>query len=111
MVELRTLKDGIKGTRIDYDIFKKGKTVDTRRVKEELKDELVILSQKGIIKMYSLESFKSGCKILSNNSNIKEYILCLKINKLFVKDELVKVKVKRTVETRGQSLYQKNKKC
>ena len=26
MVELRTLKDGSKSARIDYDIFKKGKT-------------------------------------------------------------------------------------
>jgi len=39
MVELRTLKDGTKSARIDYDIFKKGKTVPLNpSVKEELKD-------------------------------------------------------------------------
>ena len=39
MVELRTLKDGSKSARIDYDIFKKGKTVPLNPdVKEELKD-------------------------------------------------------------------------
>ena len=39
MVELRTLKDGSKSARIDYDIFKKGKTVPLNpSVKEELKD-------------------------------------------------------------------------
>ena len=39
MVELRTLKDGSKSARIDYDIFKKGKTVPLNpTVKEELKD-------------------------------------------------------------------------
>ena len=40
MVELRTLKDGSKSARIDYDIFKKGKTVPLNpEVKEELKDD------------------------------------------------------------------------
>ena len=39
MVELRTLKDGSKSARIDYDIFKKGKTVPLNpEIKEELKD-------------------------------------------------------------------------
>ena len=39
MVELRALKDGSKSARIDYDIFKKGKTVPLNpTVKEELKD-------------------------------------------------------------------------
>ena len=39
MVELKTLKDGSKSARIDYDIFKKGKTVPLNpSVKEELKD-------------------------------------------------------------------------
>lgn len=39
MVELRALKDGSKSARIDYDIFKKGKTVPLNpSVKEELKD-------------------------------------------------------------------------
>ena len=39
MVELKTLKDGSKSARIDYDIFKKGKTVPLNpEVKEELKD-------------------------------------------------------------------------
>ena len=39
MVELRTLKDGSKSARIDYDIFKKGKTVPLNPIlKEELKD-------------------------------------------------------------------------
>ena len=39
MVELKVLKDGTKSARIDYDIFKKGKTVPLNpSVKEELKD-------------------------------------------------------------------------
>ena len=39
MVELKVLKDGTKSARIDYDIFKKGKTVPLNpTVKEELKD-------------------------------------------------------------------------
>ena len=39
MVELKTLKDGSKSARIDYDIFKKGKTVPLNpSVKDELKD-------------------------------------------------------------------------
>ena len=39
MVELRTLKDGSKSARIDYDIFKRGKTVPLNpEIKEELKD-------------------------------------------------------------------------
>jgi hypothetical protein len=39
MVELRTLKDGSQSARIDYDIFKRGKTVPLNpEIKEELKD-------------------------------------------------------------------------
>ena len=39
MVELKVLKDGTKSARIDYDIFKKGKTVPLNPdVKDELKD-------------------------------------------------------------------------
>ena len=39
MVELKVNKDGSKSARIDYDIFKKGKTVPiSRDMKEELKD-------------------------------------------------------------------------
>ena len=39
MVELKVLKDGTKSARIDYDIFKKGKTVPLNpSVKDELKD-------------------------------------------------------------------------
>ena len=39
MVELKLNKDGSKSARIDYDIFKKGKTVPLNpTVKEELKD-------------------------------------------------------------------------
>ena len=40
MVELRTMRDGTQSIRINYDIFKKGKTVApiSRDMKEELKD-------------------------------------------------------------------------
>ena len=39
MVELRTLKNGTQSARINYDIFKRGKTVPLNPdVKEELKD-------------------------------------------------------------------------
>ena len=39
MVELKTLKNGTQSARINYDIFKKGKTVPLNpTVKEELKD-------------------------------------------------------------------------
>ena len=39
MVELRVLKDGSQSARINYDIFKKGKTVPLNpEVKQELKD-------------------------------------------------------------------------
>ena len=39
MVELKVLKDGTKSARIDYDIFKKGKSVPLNPdVKDELKD-------------------------------------------------------------------------
>ena len=39
MVELRTMRDGTQSARINYDIFKKGKTVPLNPdVKEELKD-------------------------------------------------------------------------
>ena len=39
MVELKTLRDGTQSARINYDIFKKGKTVPLiPEVKEELKD-------------------------------------------------------------------------
>ena len=39
MVELRVLKDGSQSARINYDIFKRGKTVPLNpEIKEELKD-------------------------------------------------------------------------
>ena len=39
MVELKTMRDGTQSARINYDIFKKGKTVPLNpTVKEELKD-------------------------------------------------------------------------
>ena len=39
MVELRTLKDGTQSARINYDLFKRGKTVPVNpEIKEELKD-------------------------------------------------------------------------
>ena len=39
MVELKTMRDGTQSARINYDIFKRGKTVPLNpEVKEELKD-------------------------------------------------------------------------
>ena len=39
MVELRTMRDGTQSARINYDIFKRGKTVPLNPdVKQELKD-------------------------------------------------------------------------
>ena len=47
MVDLKHLKDGSQGVRINYDIFKKVKLwIYLDDVKEELKDGQVILSQK-----------------------------------------------------------------
>ena len=48
MVELRTLRDGTQSARINYDIFKKGKTVPLNpEVKEELKDGPGIFEPEG----------------------------------------------------------------
>ena len=48
MVEIRVLKDGSQSARINYDIFKKGKTVPLNpEVKEELKDGPGIFEPEG----------------------------------------------------------------
>ena len=48
MVEIRVLKDGSQSARINYDIFKKGKTVPLDpEVKEELKDGPGIFEPEG----------------------------------------------------------------
>ena len=48
MVELRTLKDGTQSARINYDLFKRGKTVPLNpEIKEELKDGPGILEPDG----------------------------------------------------------------